>query len=554
MGRQFDEKNAATFITNAGVAAESTAAPAMKILRTHNRGTTMQPISRRKFLNFAGLALLGTSVSACGGGSGGGDANDQPGSGDVHDQPGGGVPSAPSPAPGPVPGNVSNPQPVPTGALTDVHVSVLPTRSGAIGPDFIGLSYEKSIVHGTLFSAANTDMLGLLRAIGPGLLRIGGNSVDRTDWNPNGSGQTSGEVAPADIRRLAGFLNSSGWRVLYGVNLGQSTPAAAAAEVAYAASVLGGSLSGIEIGNEPDLYVNRGYFTAANWTPADFISRWESFAVAVRNAAPGVSITGPSIGVPKRLPTWTAPFVTREHSGLSLVTQHYYRSNGPNPGSTVEELVLPDPFLATVMSDLKAASAGLPYRMAETNSYFGGGIAGVSNTGAAALWVIDHLFAIARGGATGVNMHGGGNSDGYTPIATLGSQVQEVRPEFYGLYFMRQLQQSALYDTGVTMATAMNVSAYAMRMRDGTLSIAVVNKDSVTALNMTIDCGFRVNGASLAELRAPSLSATSGITYQGKAIGLNGSIAPAAPYTLSFAADNVMAYVPPTSAVLIRVA
>jgi hypothetical protein len=381
----------------------------------------MKPISRRAFLNFAGLAVLGASVSACGGGGGGGGGGASDAPGHPHDHT---VPGAPAPAPGSNPGNAPNPQPAPTGALTDVRVRVLPLRVGSIGPDFIGLSYEKTVVSGTLFSASNANMIGLLRAIGPGLLRLGGNSVDRIGWNPNGSGQTGGEVAPSDIQRLAGFLNASGWRVLYGVNLGQSTPAAAAAEVTYAASVLGGSLAGIEIGNEPDLYVNRGYFTAANWTANDFISRWQAFAAAIRNAAPGVLITGPSIGVPKRIPTWTAPLVTREYNGLSLVTQHYYRSNGPNPGSTVEELVSPDTFLRTVLSDLKTASAGLPYRMVETNSYFGGGIAGVSNAGASALWVIDHLFAIARGGAVGVNVHGGGNSNGYTPIASQGSQCR----------------------------------------------------------------------------------------------------------------------------------
>jgi hypothetical protein len=164
------------------------------------------------------------------------------------------------------------------------------------------------------------------------------------------------------------------------------------------------------------------------------------------------------------------------------------------------------------------------------------------------------LFAIARGGAVGVNVHGGGNSDGYTPIASQGNQVQEVRPEFYGLYFMRQLQYGAVYDTSVTTETALNVTAYALRMDDGTVSIVVINKDSAKTLNVTIDCGFRVSGTSLTELRAPSLSALSGMTYQGKAIGLNGSIAPAAAYTPAFSGENVTAYVAPTTAVLIRVA
>ena len=57
----------------------------------------------------------------------------------------------------------------------------------------------------------------------------------------------------------------------------------------------------------------------------------------------------------------------------------------------------------------------------------------MSNSYASSLWVIDFLFNAALGGATGVNMHGGGNSPGYTPIADDSGAVIEARPEYYGL-------------------------------------------------------------------------------------------------------------------------
>ncbi len=82
------------------------------------------------------------------------------------------------------------------------------------------------------FSPQNSDAIGLFKLIGPSLLRIGGNSVDKTTWMPNGAGRTSGQVAPSDIDALAGFLQATGWQVLYGTNLAQSTPALAAAEIA----------------------------------------------------------------------------------------------------------------------------------------------------------------------------------------------------------------------------------------------------------------------------------------------------------------------------------
>ncbi len=86
-------------------------------------------------------------------------------------------------------------------------------RTGVIGPGFAGLSYEKSQMANPFFSPGNTDAIGLFKLIGPSLLRIGGNSVDKTTWMPNGAGRTSGQVAPSDIDALAGFLKATGWQV-----------------------------------------------------------------------------------------------------------------------------------------------------------------------------------------------------------------------------------------------------------------------------------------------------------------------------------------------------
>jgi hypothetical protein len=122
---------------------------------------------------------------------------------------------------------------------TATTVTVSSTVVGVIGPGFAGLSYEKGQMANSFFSPQNVDAIGLFKLIGPSLLRIGGNSVDKTTWTPNGKGRTSGQVAPPDIDALAGFLQATGWQALYGVNLAQSTPALAAAEVAYAVQSLG---------------------------------------------------------------------------------------------------------------------------------------------------------------------------------------------------------------------------------------------------------------------------------------------------------------------------
>src|ERR1700683_735140 len=74
-----------------------------------------------------------------------------------------------------------NPQPTPSGSVTSASLSVTASSTGAIGTAFAGLSYEKSTLYENpyLFTASNTNLIALFKLIGPSVLRIGGNSVDR---------------------------------------------------------------------------------------------------------------------------------------------------------------------------------------------------------------------------------------------------------------------------------------------------------------------------------------------------------------------------------------
>src|ERR1700722_8724674 len=175
---------------------------------------------------------------------------------------------------------------------TSTTVTVSSTVTGVIGPGFAGFSYEKGQMANAFFWPQNADAIGLFKLIGPSLLRIGGNSVDKTTWTPSGRGRTSGQVAPSDIDALAGFLKATGWQVLYGTNLATSTPALAAGEIAYAVQSLGSFLYGIEIGNEVDLYHSNGYFPST-WGFSDYLTLWQSFAAAIRQPSPNLPLTGP---------------------------------------------------------------------------------------------------------------------------------------------------------------------------------------------------------------------------------------------------------------------
>ena len=122
---------------------------------------------------------------------------------------------------GTTPPPTGNPQPTPTGPITQASLSVSATGAGLIGSAFAGLSYEKSTLYENpyLFTGSNSDLIGLFQRLGPSVLRIGGNSVDRNVWTPAGAGQTAGQIAPSDVNALAAFVKAAGWQCLYGIRL-----------------------------------------------------------------------------------------------------------------------------------------------------------------------------------------------------------------------------------------------------------------------------------------------------------------------------------------------
>jgi len=490
--------------------------------------------SRRQILRWFGVASS-VFIAGCGGGEG---------------QNSGVVPQAPATTPSQTPLN-NNPQPQITGPVVSTTVNVSASIEGQLPADFTGLSTEKKHIFDGFFSPSNNQGIGLYRLLGASLLRIGGNSVDTTTWTPSGAGLTTNEVAPSDIDALAAFISATGWKVLYGVNLAQSTPALAAAEVAYVVKALGDSLYGIEIGNEPDLYKNV-YFSSI-WKFADYLTLWQSFATAIRQSSPHVPLTGPAAA--QNIATYFQPFAETVGSQISLLTKHYYRGNGAATTSTVDALLsYPDTALQNQLSQLFtiSQSVGIPFRMAETNSFYGGGASGVSNSYASSLWMIDHVMTSALGGASGVNFHGGGSATGYTQYVSKNNSVIALNPEFYGLKLLSLAGSGALLATTIS-ANGLNVSAYSIQAAQGAIHVILVNKDSTQNLSVSIMLPIMPNSAALQVMQGPLLNSTENPTIQGGSIGLDGSFTPNDAYSLNITNNVVSASVPAASAVVIRI-
>ncbi|HEV2135821.1 MAG TPA: hypothetical protein VGR47_16405 [Terracidiphilus sp.] len=476
----------------------------------------------------------------------------------------------------PTPPPSGNQQPTPSGSVADASLTVTASAVGTIPPAFAGLSYEKSKINQNpyLFTGANSNLIGIFKRLGSGILRIGGNSVDRNTWTTSGTGQTTGQISPADVDALAAFVQAAGWKCLYGINLGgagpnpytsgsliaTTTPALAADEIAYAYLKFGPSLMGFEIGNECDLY-GRSYFSGAVWDPPTFESLWSSFRSAIVSRTPAVAslCTGPADAGHES--SWTVPFgqsVTK--SNLSLLTQHYYRANGADASSTAQLLISPDSNLISNLATLDSGANGIgvPFRMSECNSFYNGGANGVSDSYASSLWVIDFLFDCALGGSEGTNLHGGGNGAGYTPIADSGGAVQEARPEFYGMLLFTLAGTGMLYKTSLA-AGSLNATAYAVKTASS-LNLVVVNKESTQNLKLSAQLPQAAGSATLLEMTQgssgasePDLAATNGVTIQGASVGADGSFAPGAAYELNPRGTSLTCYVPALSAVLIQI-
>src|SRR5256885_6822685 len=165
-------------------------------------------------------------------------------------------------------------------AATETAAVTVGTGTGATLPDdFVGFSFEANILAGTAPSAGN--LFQYMRTLGPGVMRFGGNFVDTTFWTSTGEPRPSWAVAtltPADLQRLKTLTDNSGWKVILGVTLKHPDPARAADEAKFAQQILGGSLYGIEVGNEPHYYTH--------YTPAKFWADFQAYNAAIARSAP----------------------------------------------------------------------------------------------------------------------------------------------------------------------------------------------------------------------------------------------------------------------------
>ncbi len=399
-----------------------------------------------------------------------------------------------------------------------IQLEITDREVGAVPPDFIGLGYEISSVAAGVLSPKNFAYVRLVRMLGPrGVIRVGGNTSDYASFVPHGSAVSSPKetvITPANLHELGGFLEATGWSLIWGLNLGRGSAQEAVVEAQAVAAAAKDKLLAFEIGNEPDLFGHAHRPKRYNYT--DYLREYRSYKTAIRHELPNAPFAGPDAA---NATDWVTRFASDEGNDLKLLTHHYYRECA-GPASTLQKLLHPDPKLQPELEKLNAASAAshVPYRICETNSFCGGGKQGVSDTFGSALWALDFMFTLAFGGAAGVNIETGVNQLGwiswYSPIGNDERGNYSATPEYYGMLAFAQAskgQRLALnYDP-----LGLNLTAYAVAPDPQRLSLTIVNKEPSQSAGISISCRRKFARGNLLRLTGPSLESKQNVTLGG---------------------------------------
>jgi hypothetical protein len=474
--------------------------------------------------------------------------------------------------------------PGPAAAPADLGVQTVQVGgspiSGPLATGFVSFSFEYPALReyaGGDPAHLNPVLVALLRGLAPAggsVLRVGGNSTDQTWWPVRGLTRPGGvnySLTRGWLQVARSLAQSTGSRLLPGVNLAANRPALAAAE---ARSLLDGigrrNLAGLEIGNEPDLYASHTWFrdrrgraiTArgpAYGLPRQIseFSRWRAVLPRVPIAGPAWATLGWGTGLGSFLdaePRLAA--VTLHRYPLRACTSDPTQANYPSIANLLAARSSQGLAQALAPSVQVAHSRRLPFRLDELNSASCSGRRGVSDTFASALWLADTLFDLAAVGVDGVNLHTLPRA-AYQPFSFTHPRSGwrgTVAPLYYGaLFFTRAFPAGARL---LPVSTSGPLSAWATVDAQGTVRTTLINKSPAP-----VTAELEVPGGAWAPLSsqallAPSIDATGGVSLAGQSFGASTATGtlPGAPATGSVpgAIVGYAVTVPPYSALLLN--
>jgi hypothetical protein len=385
-------------------------------------------------------------------------------------------------------------------------------------------------------------VLSLVRGPGPLVLRIGGDSADRTFWSPvREMPEWAFEVTPEWLREVRTIVRHTGARLILDLNLATATPTIAARWARVAEAMLPThSIVGFEIGNEPDLYATPAWqqtivdgreirLLPARITNSGYAQAFAAYSQALSTVAAGVPLLGPALSEPRVNVDWITQLLASPHPDLRAVTVHRYPYSAcvsprspmyPTISRVLSEAATAGVARSVVGAVQAAHRAGLPLRLSELNSVTCGGVRGVSNTMATALWAPDALFELLRVGVSSVSIHV--RAHAYNAAFSLRSHGLVAHPLLYGMVMFNRMlgADPRLVSLRLRARAGLHLKAWAVRSGRRTLRVLLINKGHRPAgVGLTLPAQ---GSATVQRLLAPSVNARRGVTLSGQHLGANG--------------------------------
>lgn len=466
--------------------------------------------------------------------------------------------------------------------------------SRPVADDFLGLALEYNTVpewSGTGAAGVNTPLMGLMRGLDPvgrPLVRVGGQSTDRSWWPVPGVARPLGvtyDLATAWTAAARTLARSLDARLMLGLNLEANLTSIPAQEGRRLLAGIGrGYVSSFQLGNEPELYHTTPWYRVLHGHPIPWYSKvgqrvfargasydplaFTSEFSRMISGLPTLPLAGPETGNPEWMQAFTR-FVSPS-SRVRMLTFHGYGTNGctRNPAApgypTIPHLLSPAASRGLVdgfAPDVALAHRdGASIRLDELGSVTCNGRAGVSNTMASALWVMDALFSLAAAGVDGVNLHTYPNSvNGLFDFRQSGGRWQAVvHPLYDGALMFARAAPPGSRLLQIATGSQQQIRAWATLGTDRQVRVLLINDglDAATHAVVRAPAGYGSNPAMLQRLLAPSVSATGGVTLGGQQFGTTstGVLAPPVPQAVAATSGSYIISLPASSAALLVLA
>jgi hypothetical protein len=441
-------------------------------------------------------------------------------------------------------------------AATVVPIRVSQTTiSRPIKPGFVGVALEYNEVPQLADARrgwVNPVFVQLLRDLDPGgqgIMRIGGQSTDRTWWPVPGMSRPRGityDLSPAwaaDARLLA---RATGTRLMLGIELEANSQRISRVEARELVRTVGRRyIASLELGNEPELYRSIPWYRVLNgrstvWSsrtglpvfnrPPDYgPSELAAEISSLVPVLPSLPVAGPSSGSLPWLKS-LAPLVSSS-SRLKIVTGHAYAlvACEQDPTSpyfpSVPHLLLPTASLH-LAQDLapaiaEAHDAGARFMVDEMGSVACNGQEGVSDSFASALWLMDTLFDFAADDVDAVNLHTypGLPNNLFDFGRTDGHWTGHVHPLYYGALMFTRAAPPGSRLLAVRAGDRAQVRAWATVGSDRRVRVLLLNDDTARRVRIRLTVPRPAGTAQVERLKAPSAYSTGGVSLGGESFG-----------------------------------